>query len=193
MTDVTESVANVYRSLQQVFEDINKLGADFGQALREEGLDFTGPIEYSHSPNTLSLKRDHAWFFSRPEAEPPVATPELTFAACLVYFEAERGRWKVGSAGLPELWFFMGTVSPPPPGNLAGTIRTFFDKASVEDYDAKPTLGGRPAFYKYAGTRETWNVTCLGYELGEIESLAALKAKALQPLVAEATRLRIVA
>jgi hypothetical protein len=191
MNDFTEGVAEVYRSLRQVFEDLNRLGQDFGQALRDEKLDLTEVQEYSHSPNTLVLKTNHCWFYSRPFEEAARSSDSLTFAACLVYFEADRGRWKCSEPGRPELWFFMGRVSPPPKIKWASTLRTLFDKGDERHYDVKPTLGGITSCYRYDAT-EKWTVVCLGYELGNIDSVAALKEKAVQPLVAAAAKFDLV-
>ena len=187
MTDITESVAIVYRSLRQVLDDANKLGRDFGQALREEKLDLTQLQEYSHSPNTFSLKRNHAWFYTRPPEEGTAGSPKvLTFAACFVYFEADRGRWKLSEIGCPELWFFIGQATPPPTGNWAATTQTFFDAGEEQHYDPKPALG-QLSYYEYLSA-EKWTAVALGYELGAIDSAGALKTKAVQPLVAAATK-----
>src|SRR3954466_6577535 len=85
------------------------------------------------------------------EVGPDSKPTKLLFLSCFAYFEAEQGRWKLGKAGSPELWFFLGTVSPPPSANWASQIQTFFDRAEEANYKAAPQLGGAIADYSYRG------------------------------------------
>lgn len=190
MTDLNESIADTYRSLRTIFDDLNRLGRDCSQALREEGLDLPEIQEYSYSPNTLTLKKNHAWFFSRATEVGADAKPtKLLFFSCFVYFEADQGRWKRGKPGSPELWFLLGTVSPPPSVNWASEIQTFFDQHEEKNYRTAPQLGGNVVEYCYKGTESEWEVLVLGHELAAIDSAAALKEKAVGPLAATRRRL----
>jgi hypothetical protein len=189
MSDLNDAIAETYRSLRTLFDDLNRLGRDCSQALREEGLELPEIQEYSYSPNTLTLKKSHAWFFSRAMEVGADAKPtKLLFFSCFVYFEADQGRWKLGKPGSPELWFFLGTVSPPPSTNWASQIQTFFDHSEEGNYNAARQLGGTVVDYSYKGPESQWDVSILGHELAAIDSATALKEKAVGPLVAAARR-----
>lgn len=192
MTDINETVAETYRSLRAVFDDLNRIGRDCAQALREEGLELADFQEYSHSPNSLTLKKSHAWFFSRASEVGADDKPkEILFFSCFVYFEADQRQWKVGKPGSPELWFFLGTVSPPPTVKWASQIPTFFNREDEKHYSSRPQLGGSPVDYRYEGPESKWRVAILGHELAAIDSSAALKEKAVSPVVAAGKRLGI--
>jgi hypothetical protein len=172
-----------YRAIKQVFDDLNRLGADFGQALREEDLELPILMEYSKGPKELVLKHNHAWLYYRPlDDELPEQQRTLTFAACFVYFESTGAKWKLSPPGRPELWFIAGEATPAPEGNWAALIRTFFNKDEREHYRPSLALGGQVSFYKFSGEREEWKAVALGYELGEIDSAGALKVKAVKRL-----------
>jgi hypothetical protein len=189
MTDITETVAETYRSLRSVFDDLNRIGRDCSQALREEGLELTDFQEYSHSPNSLTLKKSHAWFFSRAtEVGEDDTAKQILFFSCFVYFEADQRQWKVGKPGSPELWFFLGTVSPPPQVKWASQIQTFFNREEQKHYSSPPHLGGGSVDYQYKGTDSEWKVVILGHELAAIDSPASLKEKAVKPLVTAGRR-----
>jgi hypothetical protein len=99
--------------------------------------------EYSHSPNSLTIKKSHAWFFSRASEVGDDDKPkQILFFSCLVYFEADQRQWKVGKPGSPELWFFLGTVSPPPSVKWASQIATFFNREDEKHYSSRPQLDG---------------------------------------------------
>ncbi|MFY2563104.1 hypothetical protein ACN469_36250 [Corallococcus terminator] len=187
MKNVTESAAALYTAMQQLLEDLNKLGQDFQLALRDEGQDFPTLEEYSWSPNALVLKKNHTWMcYQRPEDTPE--TGMLTFAACMVYLQAEKHRWKLSAANLPELWFFLGTVSPPPDIKWPSTIPSFFDKKELQHYETVPVLGGTDSYYQYIRPESTWRAVCLGFSLGDIDSAEKLKLQAVRPLIAAALK-----
>lgn len=195
MSDVGEQVEVIYLGLVKVFEDLNRLGRDFGEALRAAGLDLGESDEYSTSPSTFEVKTAGTWMFHRPfETDRPRAEQTFAFGAMYAYFDtkAPHRTWKVTPAGRPELWFFLGTTSPPPTIKLASTIRTFFEKADLKSYRTPPTLDGKPVRYEYRG-QESWDAVVLGLELGAIRSLDDLKIKAVAPLVeaAKAERLAL--
>ena len=120
--DITGNTAAAYLALKRTLEDLCRLGSDFGEAVREAGYEFSTFEEYSKSPSALVLKKNHAWFFSEPIDETqPKSDGVLTFAACFVYFEGDRGEWKCAPVGRPELWFFAGRVTPPPTSKWSST------------------------------------------------------------------------
>jgi hypothetical protein len=189
MSDINETVAETYRSLRSVFDDLNRIGRDCSQALREEGLELSDFQEYSHSPGSLTLKKSHAWFFSRPtEVGEDDQAKQILFFSCFVYFEAEQRQWKVSKLGSPELWFFLGTVSPPPQVKWAAQIPTFFNREEDKHYSSRPQLDGVPVDYQYKGPDSEWRAAILGQELAAIESSASLKEKAVRPLIAAGRR-----
>lgn len=183
MSDVSANFAAAYLQLKQTFEDLGRLASDCGEALRGRGYEFTDAEEYSHAPNALVMKKNHAWLFSIPPAVHAEAKQKvLTFAACFAYFEADGKRWKAGPKGRPELWFFIGKVSPPPQTNWASTVQTFFEKADIECFDTKPALGGGVSRYRYGGD-ETWDAVCLGFDLAALRTRDDLERLAVAPLV----------
>lgn len=191
-SDVTGNTGAAYLALKRVFEDLTRLGADFGEAVREGGYELSDSEEYSPSPNLLVLKKHHAWFFSKPvETIQPENERVLTFAACFVYFEADRSKWKCSPAGRPELWFFAGRTTPPPTIRWSSTIHSFFDVSDVNSFKSKPTLGGSIHRYSLKAAVEQWNAVCLGFELGDITSPDVLKMRAVQPLLDAAQQERL--
>jgi hypothetical protein len=95
-----------------------------------------------------------------------------------------RGHFKVGAKGRPELWFFFGRV--------AGTaevaprlIRQLFEETEKPNYSPPLALGGKTSFYEWRKD-EHWQVVCIGFELGQIQSAEQLADAAVKPLLAEA-------
>lgn len=188
-SDVTSNTASLYNSLKRTLEDLNRLGADFGAALRDEGYDFSVSDEYSYSPNSLVLKKSHAWFFHLPRDAQVLRTDGvLNFAAAFVYFEGDKAKWKLSAPGRPELWFFIGKVTPPPADRWPSTIHTFFDLNDLKSYKTKPKLGGSVHVYAARPPPDHWDAVCLGFEIGEIHSPELLKEKAVVPLLAAAKK-----
>jgi hypothetical protein len=179
--DVTAQAGQLYQSTKALFEDLNRLGQDFGQALREENAGLDVAEQYSYSPNELVLKTNHTWLYSRAE---PGDAQALNFAALLVYFEAAPGDWKIGPKGRPELWFFAGRVRNCTT-TLKTTIRTFLYEKDRSCFTPLPALGGSVSFYNWT-SKEDWKAVCLAYELGDICSADDLKRKAVRPLLVEA-------
>lgn len=178
-------VQQLYLGLQRVFEDLNRLGRDFNEALKVAGLGLSEREEYSHSPATFEVKKAHTWMSYRPwEPNVPLDKQTLAFGAAYAYFEADAAhkRWKVTAAGRPELWFFLGTVTPPPTVKLPSTIRTFFDKADLKSFNRMPQLDGVPVGYEYRGDQR-WDAVALGVELDAVQSMTDLQTKVISPLV----------
>lgn len=193
MSDVTERAGVAYAAVRAMFEDLNKLGRDFGLELQAQGQDFPEVDQYAYSPAGLLLKKNFTWLFHR---KPPMELNEPRkhiFAACMVYFEAERGHWKLSPGSQPELWFFMGTIHPSPSYRLATYIPSFFNENEESRYDPRPSLG-TVSVYRYVSKKgikeikEDWDVVCLGFALGDIDSADALKTKAVLPLLDAASR-----
>lgn len=185
MMDTTTTVEGLYLGLRKVFDNLNRLGKDFGEGLRAQGLDFTEVDEYSRSPASFEVKDSHAWMFYRAfDEEDGRSSQTLVFGAAYVYFEANKAhkRWKLSGPGRPELWFFLGTATPPPTEKLASTIKSFFDNADIQCFKPKPKLDGRPVRYEYRG-ESSWDAVVLGVELGAIQALSDLQSKAIGPLV----------
>jgi hypothetical protein len=185
VTDVTTNTAAAYLALRRTFEDLTRLGTDFGEALREAGYELSDSEEYSHSPNALVVKRNHAWLFSKPLDEArPRSDQVLEFASCFIYFEAlDTSKWKCGPPGRPELWFFAGRTTPPPSTKWSALIHLFFDAGEVRFFKTKPQLGGSIHQYSLHEKVENWDVVCLGFELSQIASAEDLKTKAVLPLL----------
>jgi hypothetical protein len=185
MSDVTERADAAYAAVRRMFEDLNKLGRDFGLELQAQGKDLPESDQYSYSSAGLLLKKYFTWLFHRP---PPKELPEPhkhTFAACMVYFEAERGQWKLSPGSQPELWFFVGSITPSPDYRLSVQMPSFFNKNEESRYNPKPSLG-TVSIYRHSSEKkpkEDWHVVCLGFGLGEIDSADALKTKAVLPLL----------
>lgn len=185
MSDVTERAGAAYAAVRRMFEDLNKLGSDFGLELKAQGQDFPESDEYSYSPASLLLKKNFTWLFHRPPLKEFPEPRKHAFAACMVYFEAERGRWKLSPGSMPELWFFVGVISPSPNYRLSVQIPSFFNTNEESRYDPRPSLG-TVSVYKHSsekGPKEDWHAVCLGFALGEIDSADALKTKAVLPLL----------
>jgi hypothetical protein len=184
MDDITSQTGQLYEAMKALLEALNRLGQDFGQALRDENLGLGVAEEYSYSPNELVLKKYHTWLYSY---EDPAEPKSVRFAAMLVCFEPASGGWKIGPRGRPELWFVAGSVQ-----NLTTSLRTsmptFFTAKDKVCYTPTPTLGGSISLYEWSRV-ENWKAVCIAYELGEIRSIMDLKQKAVVPLLAEATRL----
>jgi hypothetical protein len=192
MTDLSQGVADLYQSLSSIFDDLNRVGRDCGQALNEVGFEFQKFEEYSHSPNALTLKKSHAWLYSREEdVAADGKARRVVFFSLFAYFAPDPKRWKVGKPGVPELWFFVGSVSPPENGNLAYWIQTFFDKGDEQSFKPPAALGGTISEYNYMAQQHTWKAVLSGWDLAAIDSASALKEKAIKPLVAAAQSAKI--
>lgn len=184
MSDVTKQAGAAYAAVRRMFEDLTKLGRDFGLALQEQGQDLPESDQFGYSPASLILKKNFTWLFHRPPSDEAPEFHKHTFAACMVYFEAEHRQWKLSPDNHPELWFFFGTIASPPSNRLAAEIHKFLNENEENRYDPKPALG-TVSVYRYSSTKgnEEWHVVCLGLALGEIDSADALKTKAVVPLL----------
>jgi len=183
MSDSTAELWQAYGTMKRVLEDLNRLGRDFGEELRQLGFDYTSESVYSLGTNHLVMKRHHSWLFSS-SARGDGLGP-FKFAAAFVYFEKDPGQWKVHPQR-PEAWFFIAETSRRPgTENTAKWIPTFFAEEDRRCYTPEPCLN-QILEYAYFGPEEKWNAVCFGVELGEIDSLAKLRELVVKPLVAAA-------
>lgn len=179
MSDTTAGAGQVYTACKLLFDDLNRLGADYGQAIRDRGFDLPERLEYSYSPQTFMVKRDHVWMSYRDDVT------ALTFAATYVIFAAGTNHLKFGPPGRPELWFLLGRVTKPK-GNFAVAIRDMFMEAERPHFDPTPTVGGTLSHYFFNSAGELWSVLLVGRELGDIDSPAALEQRVVSPLTTAA-------
>ena len=77
MSDLTAGAGEAYAACKTLFEDLNRLATDFGQAVRNGGIDLPETLEYSYSPPQLFVKRDHVWMWYRLDGA-QVSSPQPT-------------------------------------------------------------------------------------------------------------------
>jgi len=136
MSDMTAGAGEVYGACKTLFEDLNRLAADFGHAIRNSGIDLPKSEEYSYSPHELFVKRDHVWMSLR------VDDQAFTFAAAYVILEKGNKHIKVGPAGRPEIWFLLGRATMPNI-NLADAVRSMFMTTELPRFHPKLTIAVR--------------------------------------------------
>jgi hypothetical protein len=192
MSNTTDHFESLYIMHRRALKDLNRLGRDFGDAIAERAPQYTEGEEYSYGGISLVLRKCHTWLTYRPiEEDLPAAHRVFSFAACVAYFEADAGRWKLTPCGRPELWFFMGTASPPPTDNKAWIIQTFFNEVDLPLFTPKPALGGKISRYSANDADGRWEAVALGHELGTITSGDELLNRAVDPLLNAAREARI--
>lgn len=186
MNNATDTLQAIYLEYKRSLTDLKRLGRDFDEAISERLSDFTEQEEYSTGGKYLEVRRCHTWLSRHPlDEDVPQKDRTFHFAACVVYFEADGKRWKLGPPGRPELWFFIGKAVPQPSGNLAWRMETFFED-DQKFFQPRPSLGGTISHYVNKEDGEAWDAVCLAFELGAITSPEDLITKAVEPLVTAA-------
>lgn len=185
MSNATDHFESLYVMHRQALQDLNRLGEDFRQAIAERVAGYTEHDDYSYGGMSLVLRTCHTWLAYRPvDGDVPPAKRVFSFAACVAYFERQDlNRWKLTPVGRPELWFFMGTASPPPKQNWASMMQTFFNESELHLFTPKPELGGKVSRYSSDDAHGRWEAVALGYELGDITSTDDLVKRAVEPLL----------
>ncbi len=186
MTDTTEAAGKVFAAYQQMCEDLASLASDFGRVIAERLEQFENAAEYSHSPNKLTAKPSHAWYWESRATDADGKVTEIRFAAALVILQSTRRAKLVGRAGRPELWFFAGSARGQDLGANAMSaqqVDTFLGPV-LGGFDPPLHLGAPASRYVYSDEKERWLVSCLGVELGDVDTPEAIDGRVIAPLLA---------
>ena len=85
----------------------------------------------------------------------------------------------------PEVWYVLGHATKPTI-NLAQAVRDMFMKPKLPRFQPALALGGAISVYSHNSGGDVWSAVLIGFELGGVDSPAALEQRVLTPLRAAA-------
>lgn len=170
MSDFTAGAGEAYAACKTLFEDLNRLASDFGQAVRKAGINLPNSEQYSYGPNSLELKTDNVWTSYRLEGV------SFSFAACYVILDSSPDHVKVGPLERPEIWFLLGRGTKTKQ-SIAISIRDIFSPVERPNFSQELAVDGSVARYDYNNAGETWAAVLAGFELGDIDSFDVLEKR----------------